>query len=1708
MKKCPFLVAFTIATTALLGAPHLVSAQSSESADDAILPPIVFLLLDTSGSMNYMFDESTNNTRLTNALAEIIGGSTYKVGEEIVRADCGKEWKKEGDACPITAVNDGRSFDMPYPEMDMNTGLDKKSGGTKTIPINSKIARPKDLKNAEASFDQNGIIQQYEKLVKFGFAGLAVGSGGSTGKDSAIQKAATAAGGRTQNTDLRFTLIWGNDKKDDESTSDLDSHLLIFNSSGKLRDRIYYSHKTALGGHLDVDNTWPKDKTGEYAVCINRTTEYIDKCTTMEKDGNDYERIGVENIYWDRGTLVKNLQEGDTLHYIAQPFAMRGDGEHGFQLEISYSDEYGCPITYTYTFKKDIPYGSHSNDYNYGYPAVTLTFHKKDGHFYFDITPDPESPDFKDPNYVYKDKSTYDGYTNYGNKHFGSNGGFKPNEDFTLELSAAAGSPDYIYGLNTISAGTGADEIVYGKKIPDDYKQKPRECTFDIGIWDMSKEAGAPLVYPTASDDEIDIQKNNKRLIQVVRTYTATAATPIGEALADIYHMFGGKKNPSTSDLDQGLTKYRDSEGRVHQDDKFSCTGRKKSVILISDGIPNGSGLTGTEPGTTSGQEHGFSVAIWNDTKALYSDLNMKVFVIGYSEVFKNVRFDVKTGSDGKLYVDETPYENSDDKNVEKQNGAYILSKAAWMGGTCRNEEGNIIEPGDTNEQQFLQFLKDYDDGKHQKLCFFNALDQNSLRVAIVNALSESTGGTVSKTPVVTTTATGFATSTVDGEYSNGFYNIYSGYKTYLGNKRDSFLERAVFICRKPGASGDGYRFEVDKNNRVTNLARRHDCQIQNCLMEIDDKLEEERRSEAHEKGEPDPIPLDKTTGFSESELESIPCAKNALNETGNTCLNSRVIFSGNYSQKRNTLYPENAKLHDGKTDEKSYTVDIGFIKDGNGKGKDTHYLTQNNADACKNALNGTGDYMISPYECHSEIDCQFDNDKTYLCEAGRCVEKGFGGTLKGTKACTSHSGCEFGQEVCHNGTCVAGIVKDCDIRSYIATQRLGTIEYAKPTVVEPPNRAYKNAEYKLFQQKYWNRDTMLLVGANDGMLHSFILGDNGAAKGYSSGLYAIDSDLLPSGGIRSEMKFQEGDELWGFIPKAIMPKVRNLISSGQQSNVNAAPTVADVLAPKEYHDISKDNYTSGSTTFPINWRTVAVGGFRDGARGYYALDITNPAQPRVLWEIDPHWKATSDSNAITTSLNTYSDKLSPDEFKANLNKKKTPSEYYPFLQLGQTYAQPIVTNVLIYNEEKNITESVPVAILSGGLSNNQAKVSDSEKIDNFIGRAMYIVRLFPDPNKPEDLVIKTFYFKNEITGAPAVYPNGFSLPTQFVYFGDNTGAVYRLNLNSPKVELWGSQDTIDIPGVSNARFEKPVFDPANFAEETGTSFFEQITQKPAVSLYKMAGNLPVLKIAIGTGSNDNISANEDAENYVGIFYDVPVDYSSGIYTFNPPSYKNKSMLLLFNSKVTDNKDVSYKSSDTEHDKEQAFKIYVKDPADHGVALSKRQKMTGAPLIYNYDVYFPTYIGAPKTADDKSVCSQGNAAIYIVRDNDQKYGTIDGNIQNKNRDKLQSTTSLPENASSNNDKFMEKKLSFLTLATGTKIYGLQITNQLYCGNGKDGTFAVPQLIAQTSGAPGVSAVDNSQKGNLSSSVDLNSFTLNLESIRATTRPVKWATVYE
>jgi len=153
----------------------------------------------------------------------------------------------------------------------------------------------------------------------------------------------------------------------------------------------------------------------------------------------------------------------------------------------------------------------------------------------------------------------------------------------------------------------------------------------------------------------------------------------------------------------------------------------------------------------------------------------------------------------------------------------------------------------------------------------------------------------------------------------------------------------------------------------------------------------------------------------------------------------------------------------------------------------------------------------------------------------------------------------------------------------------LGDIFHSSPVVVGSPVNttffANNVTGYRDFFTKHQNRRKVLLVGANDGMLHAF-----------DAGTYDSTKQLFGNG---------TGSEIFGFIPRAVLPTLTGLFANSQNRtwSVDGNVTVGDVRIDPLYTGGTPDPEGSNGP----EWRTVAISGLREGGVGYYALDLTQP---------------------------------------------------------------------------------------------------------------------------------------------------------------------------------------------------------------------------------------------------------------------------------------------------------------------------------------------------------------------------------------------------------------------------------------------------------------------------------------------------------------------
>lgn len=250
----------------------------------------------------------------------------------------------------------------------------------------------------------------------------------------------------------------------------------------------------------------------------------------------------------------------------------------------------------------------------------------------------------------------------------------------------------------------------------------------------------------------------------------------------------------------------------------------------------------------------------------------------------------------------------------------------------------------------------------------------------------------------------------------------------------------------------------------------------------------------------------------------------------------------------------------------------------------------------------------------------------------------------------------------------------------------LGDPVNATPVYVKAPRFNFNDVvtpTYSTFKAANASRQSVLYVASNDGMLHAFN-GDN-------------------------------GQELWAYVPRIAFPRMHMLATKNwdalHEYLVDGSPQVMDA-------------FIGGA------WKTILVAGLNKGGRGMYALDVTDPSNPKGLWEI------CSDSSLCEVSDS----------------------------DMGYSYGNPIIT--------KRASDGKWVVLMTSGMNN----VSPGD------GKGyLYVI----------DLATGAILRKVATTVGDTTTPSGLSKisayadsfnsnnTSRFVYGGDLLGNVWRFDLTA-----------------------------------------------------------------------------------------------------------------------------------------------------------------------------------------------------------------------------------------------------------------------------------------------------------------------------------------
>jgi len=368
----------------------------------------------------------------------------------------------------------------------------------------------------------------------------------------------------------------------------------------------------------------------------------------------------------------------------------------------------------------------------------------------------------------------------------------------------------------------------------------------------------------------------------------------------------------------------------------------------------------------------------------------------------------------------------------------------------------------------------------------------------------------------------------------------------------------------------------------------------------------------------------------------------------------------------------------------------------------------------------------------------------------------------------------------------------------------LGDIFHSQPTVTEPPGdtllfgaslagrlepcgprvdggpEPYKES-YACFSETHEWRRRMVLAGSNDGQLHFF-----------DGGRPVDDLEEDPFGQPIVTYTAGTGKEIISFVPRHLLSTVAEMADGGSQ--------IYGVDGPVTLGDVGIDPVHDGTPSAnDREWRSVVVGGLREGGRSYYALDITQPDVldndnrpsnfvgevpsclqgagcdyefPMVLWEIQDDWD--EDGNQA------------PD--------------------MAHTWSKPRIGRILVDDGSGDAIDKF-VAIFGGGMDAEfKAEPLDPDTGDYnpWSGNYIYMVDI-----ETGEIIYKRRVDELDGDGdvmAPAMVPSELAaVDTDFdtyidtIYFGTTAGTMYKVDLTSLE-----SINTFDVEDWSEADFSDP----------------------------------------------------------------------------------------------------------------------------------------------------------------------------------------------------------------------------------------------------------------------------------------------------------------
>jgi type IV pilus assembly protein PilY1 len=364
----------------------------------------------------------------------------------------------------------------------------------------------------------------------------------------------------------------------------------------------------------------------------------------------------------------------------------------------------------------------------------------------------------------------------------------------------------------------------------------------------------------------------------------------------------------------------------------------------------------------------------------------------------------------------------------------------------------------------------------------------------------------------------------------------------------------------------------------------------------------------------------------------------------------------------------------------------------------------------------------------------------------------------------------------------------------------LGAIYRTVPVFVPPPQitdsddqnfARDRGAVSDSFFERYAGRPTMLYAQTIDGQLHAFVVSKNQSTSGPPFGDVTVADSL-------------ENNELWAFVPPAVMPTIDDAMVANPRT-LDGQLAWSNVVYERAANAVDGGTDPNFNTNVTLwDYQTVIVGcnGNGDAPEGFcYALEVTNPLEPRFLWQLS----TSGDSDG------------EPDE---PLFGKHVPGVAITHVRIDDGTSDRVVAVAVIPGGH-------PGGTAPGGHTDRECDKGGNNigdfwddpsriprrKIRNWSGdqpaRSLTFVELRTgrilarmtedhsddSPNSLNSSVLvdeDNSLFDSPLTGIPVAYPSGLGAVAQRIYVGDADGTLWRIELTGSNIQDWEAHIAFD----------------------------------------------------------------------------------------------------------------------------------------------------------------------------------------------------------------------------------------------------------------------------------------------------------------------------